>query len=295
MPLASMTGFARADAGEGAFRFVWEARSVNAKGLDIRLRVPPGFDALEPVLRGDVGARFTRGSVSATLTVQRAEAPASIRVNEGVLEQILSLAEGLKARYRVDPPRLDGLLALRGVLEVSDAAVATEASGKAEMAAARDSFVRVLDDLAASRAGEGTALGAILEGHLAAIDALRRQADASPARRPEAIRARLDEQVAILLEGRALDPDRLHQEAVLLAVRADIREELDRLAAHVAQARDLLAAGGAVGRRLDFLAQELARESNTLCAKSNDLSLTAIGLDLKVTVEQFREQVQNLQ
>lgn len=297
MPLASMTGFARADGGEGAFRFLWEARSVNAKGLDVRLRLPAGFDSLEPALRADVAARFTRGSVSATLSVQRTEMPASVRINEPVLEQLLGLTQVLEQRYRVEPARLDGILALRGVLEVVDAAELTEESRQAEMAAARAGFQRALEGLAEARAQEGVSLGRILGERLTAIDVLRERAEQCPARRPEAVRARLDEQIAALLgdTARTLDPDRLHQEAILLALRADIREELDRLAAHIAQGRELLAGGGAIGRRLDFLAQELGRESNTLCSKSNDLSLTAIGLDLKAAVEQFREQVQNLE
>jgi uncharacterized protein (TIGR00255 family) len=294
MPLASMTGFARTDGGAGAFRFVWELRSVNAKGLDVRLRMPSGFDALEPALRAAVAERLARGSVSGTLSVQRVETQAGIRVNEALLDQYLRLA----ARYpQLEPPRLDGLLALRGVIETSDAAEPDETTRQAEQAAVRKAFAAALDALAKARLHEGQALGTILEERLAAIDALRERAEANPTRQPEAVRARLDEQIAALLgEGRpALDPDRLHQEAVLLALRADIREELDRLAAHVAQARLLLAQGGPVGRRLDFLAQELGRESNTLCSKSNDLSLTSIGLDLKAVVEQFREQVQNLE
>lgn len=296
MPLASMTGFARAEGGEGALRFAWEIRSVNAKGLDVRLRVPSAFDALDQPLRADAAARLSRGSLSGTLGVQRSDAPAALRLNEAMLQQVLALAGTLEGRYRVEPPRLDGLLALRGMLDVAEAAEPDEDVREAERAAVRQGFARALDALVTARLHEGAALGRILDERLAVIDGLRERAEACPARRPEAVRARLDEQLAALLDGRTgLDPARLHQEAILLALKSDIREELDRLAAHVAQARDLLAGGGAVGRRLDFLAQELGRESNTLCSKSNDLALTAIGLDLKAAVEQFREQVQNLE
>lgn len=296
MPLASMTGFARTEGGEGVLRFAWEVRSVNAKGLDVRLRVPSAFDALEQQLRGDAAARLSRGSLSGTLSVARADAPAALRLNEAMLQQVLALAGTLEERYRIEPPRLDGLLALKGMIEAADAETPNESVRQAEAAAVRQGFARALDALTAARLHEGAALGRILEERLAAIDDLRARAERCPARRPEAVRARLDEQVSALLEGRAaLDPARLHQEAILLALKADIREELDRLAAHVAQARDLLTGGGAVGRRLDFLAQELGRESNTLCSKSNDLALTAVGLDLKAAVEQFREQVQNLE
>jgi uncharacterized protein (TIGR00255 family) len=296
MSLASMTGFARADGGEGLFRFAWEARSVNSKGLDIRLRLPPGFDALEPALRADVAARFSRGSVSATLTTQRGEQPTALQVNEPLLGQLLALSASLGQQYTLEPPRLDGLLAIRGVLEFTAGGEPDDRQREHERALVRTGFVAALDGLWQARATEGSALGSILEERLAEIDALRAAAEQNPARRPEAVRARLQAQLAGLFDAdQRLEPDRLHQEAVLLALRADIREELDRLAAHVAQARELLARGGAIGRRLDFLAQELGRESNTLCSKSNDLSLTAIGLDLKAAVEQFREQVQNLE
>ncbi len=295
MPLASMTGFARADGVAGRARLTVELRSVNAKGLDMRLRLPPTFDGVEPAMRAELGKRFSRGSVSATVTVQRESAAAVVRVNEEALVAVLVAAERISGRFAVERPRLDGLLAVRGVLEVAEPEEGPEERLAVE-AALVETFARAADALALSRLAEGESLGRILEERLAAIAALAEAAEQNPARRPEAIRQRLGEQVQALFAAEPrLDPDRLHQEAALLAMRADIREEIDRLKAHVSQARDLLAAGGPVGRRLDFLAQELGRETNTLCAKSNDLALTAIGLDMKAAVEQFREQVQNLE
>ena len=295
MPLSSMTGFARADgAGEG-HRWTWELRSVNGKGLDIRLRLPPGFENVEAPARERLGKALTRGNVQAGLTSQIQPGAARIRINDDVLAEVIAAMERIGKRMTVQPPTLDGLLSVRGVVEAVEAETDDEA--RAALAA------RVLADLdnalaalVADRVREGRAMAAVLTGHLAEIERLAAAAEASPARTPEAIRARLAEQVATLLGAtEKLDPDRLHQEAVLLATRADIREELDRLAAHVAAARALIAEDGPVGRRLDFLAQELNREVNTLCAKANDRSLTAIGLDLKAVVDQFREQIQNVE
>lgn len=295
MPLASMTGFARADGAAGRARLTVELRSVNAKGLDIRLRLPPTFDGLEPAMRAELGKRFSRGSLSATLTLQRDSAAAEVRINEEVLTAVLVAADRIAGRFAVERPRLDGLLAVRGVLEVAEPEEG-EAERRAIEAAMVETFSRAADALAVSRLAEGQSLEKILLERLAAIGALAEAAEHNPARRPEAIRQKLAEQLDALFSAESrLDPDRLHQEAALLAIRADIREEIDRLKAHVGQARDLLGAGGPVGRRLDFLAQELGRETNTLCSKSNDLSLTAIGLDMKAAVEQFREQVQNLE
>ncbi|GLK76897.1 hypothetical protein GCM10008171_21510 [Methylopila jiangsuensis] len=296
MAIASMTGFARVAGGVGDVRWTWEIRSVNAKGLDLRLRTPPGFDALEPQARALAAARLHRGTLHASLALERAARPTEVRVNEAALAAVLAAAAAIRARApEIAPPSVDGLLAQRGVVEVVETQETPEQRAALDAAALAD-FGRALDALSAMRAAEGAALAAVLGERLATIAALAAQADACPARRPEAIRARLAEQVAALLGASPqLDPDRLHQEAALLAARADVREELDRLAAHVEAARALIAEGGPVGRRLDFLAQEFGRESNTLSAKSNDRSLTAIGLELKAVVEQFREQVQNVE
>jgi uncharacterized protein (TIGR00255 family) len=289
-----MTGFARADGAGSGYRWTWEIRSVNGKGLDVRLRLPPGFEHLEAAAREKVGGALTRGNVQTTLTVQTETGAGQVRVNEAVLAEVVAAMRAVSRYVEAQPPTLDGLLSIRGVLETVDG-VSEEARGALTASIIGD-LEAALRDLAADRVREGRAIAAILAGRLAEIERLAAAAEASPARTPEAIRARLAEQVAMLTGASpALDPDRLHQEAVLLATRADIREELDRIAAHVAAARALLAEDAAVGRRLDFLAQEFNREVNTLCSKSNDVALTAIGLDLKAVVDQFREQIQNLE
>ncbi len=290
-----MTGFARADGSGGAYRWTWELRSVNGKGLDVRLRLPPGFEPLEAPARERLGAGLIRGNVQASLAMQSQAGVGRIRVNEDVLAEVIAAMERVGRRIAAQPPTLDGILALRGVVETVDEADDPEvrAALGADILADLDT---ALAALTADRWREGRAIGAVLTARLDEVARLVAAAEASPARTPEAIRARLAEQVsALVATGAALDPDRLHQEAVLIATRADIREELDRLVAHNAAARALLAEDGPVGRRLDFLAQEFNREVNTLCAKSNDRGLTAIGLDLKALVDQFREQVQNLE
>lgn len=294
MGLHSMTGFARVDGSAAGQRWTWELRTVNGKGLDLRLRVPPGLDRLEIPARERFTKRLTRGSTQATLTVVR-EAGATLKVNEDVLQAVLGIMERIAGRVPTAPPSLDGILNIRGVLEQADAEESAE-SRKALDESVLAGLDQALVGLVDARAREGEAVARILLGHVAEIERLARLAEDCPARRPEAIRARLAEQVRELLDAvPALDPQRLHQEAVLIATRADIREELDRLYAHVAQARALVAEGGPVGRRLDFLAQEFNRETNTLCSKSNDRELTAIGLDLKAVVDQLREQIQNVE
>jgi uncharacterized protein (TIGR00255 family) len=295
MALSSMTGFARSHGVAGSYAWAWELKSVNAKGFDLKLRLPLGWDAVEAAARALAADKLSRGSVFATLTVERQGAAPVVRINEPVLNALLATAKTLSGRIDAAPPSLDGILALKGVIEVSEAEE-TEGERRAAEAAITAGFGQALDELGQMRRTEGDALGRVLNLRLGEIAALAARAEAAPGRKPEAIRARLAEQVAALLESsQRFDADRLHQEAVLLATKADVREELDRLAAHVAQARSLLTNGGPVGRRLDFLAQELNRESNTLCAKANDVELTNIGLELKAVVEQFREQVQNLE
>ena len=295
MALSSMTGFSRGHGVAGAYAWAWEIKSVNAKGLDVKLRLPPGWDAIEGAVRGRAAERLSRGSVFANLTVSREGAPPIVQVNEPVLAAVLGAIKGLSGKVDAAPPTLDGILSLKGVIEVSEAEE-NEDERRAAEAAIVAGFVEAVQRLSDMRRTEGDALGRVLTARLAEIAALAARAEAVPGRKAEAIKARLAEQVAALLEtSQRLDPDRLHQEAILLATKADIREELDRLAAHVAQAKALIGAGGPVGRKLDFLSQELNRESNTLCAKANDVELTNIGLELKAVVEQFREQVQNLE
>jgi uncharacterized protein (TIGR00255 family) len=295
MSLASMTGFARAHGEAGPYTWAWEIKSVNGKGLDLRLRLPPGWDAIEPAVRAAAAKSLVRGAVSANLETKREGASATVRVNEPVLAAMLEKMRAIAREVNAQPPTLDGILAMKGVVEVVEADVDEEERKRAE-AAIIAGFGEALAALVDARRAEGEALRQILSARIGEIAALVAAAEAAPARRPEAIRARLAEQVATLLEtGASFDSERLHQEAVLLAAKADVREEIDRLQTHVAAANALLANGGAVGRRLDFLAQEFNRESNTLCAKANDASLSAIGLELKAVVDQFREQVQNLE
>ena len=295
MSLRSMTGFARADGSANGTRWTWEIRSVNGKGLDIRLRLPAGFERLDPAARERCAGQLTRGNIQSTLTIVSDTSAARIRINEDVLGEVLAAMQKIGGRIDVQPPTLDGILSIRGVVEAADNEL-DEAARTALDEEILKSFDRTLTDLVAMRAREGQAIGNVLGARLSEIARLVRAAEASPARRPEAIRARLAEQVAALLDAApALDPDRLHQEAVLLATKADIREEIDRLDAHVVAATEMLAEGGPVGRRLDFLAQEFGRETNTLCAKANDRTLTAIGLELKAVVDQLREQIQNLE
>ena len=295
MALSSMTGFARGHGVAGSYAWAWELKSVNSKGLDLKLRLPPGWEAIEPGVRARASEILSRGSVFANLTVSREGAAPVARINEPALNAVLAALKGLEGKVQGAPPSLDGILSLKGVMEVSEAEESEDERSAAE-AAVVAGFGQALKSLAEMRRTEGQALGKILSGRLSEIGALAARAEASPGRKPEAIKARLAEQVAELLEAsQRFDADRLHQEAIMLATKIDIREELDRLAAHVAQAKKLLADGGPIGRKLDFLSQELNRESNTLCSKANDLELTNIGLELKAVVEQFREQVQNLE
>jgi uncharacterized protein (TIGR00255 family) len=295
MALSSMTGFARADGVSGAYAWAWELKSVNAKGLELRLRLPPGWDSLEATARSRASEALARGTVYANLSVNREGVPPTVRVNESVLAAVLATIGDISHRIDAAPPSLDGILALKGVIEVSEADEREEDRRAAE-AAIMGGFAQALGGLTEMRRREGDALRRVLASRLDALAALARRAEQAPGRHPEAIKARLKEQIAALLDATdRFDPDRLHQEAILIASKVDVREELDRLAAHLAQARGLIEAGGPVGRRLDFLAQELNRETNTLCAKSNDVELTNIGLELKSVVEQFREQVQNLE
>ncbi|MBV9585012.1 MAG: YicC family protein [Alphaproteobacteria bacterium] len=292
-----MTGFARAEGEADGISWVWELRSVNGRTLELRLRLPPGFEPLEQQLRAALGQRCRRGNVSATLSVTRLVPPA-IRVNRPMLDQLVALVRHVSGDIAKDtdiaPPRLDGLLAVRGIIETVEDD--PEPVIEARRAAVLAGWSQALDRLAAARAEEGARLDSLLAGQRARLAALVDEAAASAAAQPAAIRTRLE---ALLAELSALAPpireERVAQELAMLVTRADVREELDRLHAHIAQAGELLARGDAIGRELDFLCQELNREANTLCSKSADIELTRIGLSLKAAIEQFREQVQNLE
>jgi uncharacterized protein (TIGR00255 family) len=295
MALSSMTGFARSRGASGPYAFEWELKSVNAKGFDLRMRLPPGWDDLEAFAKKRAGEVLSRGTVYANLSVKRANALSTIRINEEVLASIVKVAGVLAGKIDAVAPSIDGLLGIKGVIEVVEPE-SNEAEDTAAKAAAAAAFEQALADLVAMRQREGVTLGQILIQRMDEIERLASKAEAAPGRKPDAIKARLAEQIAALLEAsERFDSDRLNQEAIMIAAKADIREELDRIASHISQAREMISKGGAVGRRLDFLAQEFNREVNTCCSKSNDLELTNTGLEMKNVVEQFREQVQNLE
>ncbi len=294
MTLASMTGFARASGQDASLAWTWEAKSVNGRGLEVRCRLAPGFDALETVARGLAAERLARGTVALTLQVTRHAGQGRLAINRAMLDQVLAVLDDVGARDNVVEARLDGLLRLPGVVEtVTDEA---EDAREARERAIGATLAQALDGLAAARIAEGRRLGVTLGVLLDEIEAHARSAAAEAAAQPETRRARLRSQVAELLEARAgVAEDRLAQELALLAVKGDVREELDRLRAHVAETRALLGTGVAVGRKLGFLAQELHREANTLTSKSTDMALTRHGLALKVAIDQFREQALNIE
>jgi uncharacterized protein (TIGR00255 family) len=285
MSIASMTGFARETGVTGSYQWAWELKTVNGRGLEVRVRTPSGLDAIGEEARGQILKALTRGQGQLNLSLSKASAAPKLRVNQDVLQSLLSAIGDLTLPNNVKPASLDGLLSVRGVVELDDDA-ADPSQDEGLAAALRAGIGTLIESLKAARLKEGQALAAVLGQQLDLISRLVDEAEAAPARKPDAIRTRLEAQIAELLDGKAnLDPARLHQEAVLIAARADIREELDRLRAHVDAARSLLQAGGSVGRR----------EANTLCAKANDVSLSRIGLELKAVIEQFREQVQNVE
>ena len=295
MAVMSMTGFARAAGSSAPWRWAFELKTVNAKGLDLRLRMPAPFDRVETEARARLAKALARGTCFGTLAVQREGAAIEARIDAVALESIAAAARDAAQKAGLAPPTMDGLLALRGVVETAEAGD-DEASIAAACVGALQSVDEAIAALSVVRRGEGKALAALLSDRLKSIAALVEAADTNPARRPEAVRDRLAESVAALMgSSRGLDENRLYQEAILLAAKADIREELDRLKTHVGAARALIEEGGPIGRRLDFLAQELAREASTLCAKANNVSLTAQGLELRAQIEQFREQVQNVE
>jgi uncharacterized protein (TIGR00255 family) len=295
MVLQSMTGFARREGTSGRSRWAWELRSVNGKGLDVRLRLPSGLERLETDVRKLITDRFSRGNLQVGLSVSVDESRVEAVVNQGALATVLALRDQLAGIIDPAPLRLDTLLGIRGIVEFKEAEESEDAL------AARDADIMAgleaaLADLSEMRNQEGRALGQILLGQVATIETLTAVVERDPSRSPQEIATKLATQVSMLLDGAAsLDRDRLHAEAALIATRADLREEIDRLKAHVAAARDLIAKGGPVGRKLDFLAQEFNRESNTICSKSNSAAVTAAGIELKVVIDQFREQVQNLE
>ena len=293
--LKSMTGFARGDGMLGDTSWNWEARSVNGRTLDLRFRLPTGFEALEIRARGLAQEKLARGNCTINLWVRRETGRAEIRLNETALRQAEAVAERARDLTGLKHARLDTLLGMRGVVETAEAEESEETLAALHLAMIA-SLAGTLDELVRARSSEGERLQAVIEKQLKTIARLIEIAAAAAAQQPAAIAARLAEMVARLSEASAtLDPERLHQEALLLAARADIQEELDRLRAHVAAANELIASGQPVGRKFDFLAQEFNREANTICSKAADIETTRTGLELKTVIDQLREQVQNIE
>ena len=290
-----MTGFARTSGHRPPWGWAWEIKAVNAKGLDVRLRLPPGFDRIEAEARAKLTGGLARGTVYATLTAQREATTPQVRINTEILGALVEAVANMPSNPNMRLASLDGLLGVRGVVEVTDATDDETILAEAA-AAALKGLEGALKDLVLARRAEGAALQAVLSERVERIAALTQAAEDCPGRKVEAVKARLAQAIALLTDASpALDPARLHQEALLMAAKADVREELDRLKTHVAAARELLASDAPAGRKLDFLAQEFAREANTLCSKSNDAALTSLGMELRVEIEQFREQVQNIE
>jgi uncharacterized protein (TIGR00255 family) len=295
MALKSMTGFARSDGSMGPVSWHWELRSVNGRGLDIRLRLPGGYEALEQRVRDACKGYLARGNCTANLSVAHESGETRVALNEDVFRQVAAAAKRASAMIDAEPPSIDSLLTIRGVMEFAEDEPDEEAFEK-RLDAMLVSLEAALRDIAAVRAAEGERLARVIAGQIDEIETLTGRIEAAPARTPEAIAARLREQIGRLLEDSSrFDEQRLHQEAVLIAAKADVQEEIERLKVHIAAARDLLAGEEPAGRRLEFLAQEFNRESNTICSKSNDTEISQAGLALKAVIDQLREQVQNIE
>jgi uncharacterized protein (TIGR00255 family) len=296
MTFASMTGFAESAGSHDGLRWRWEAKSVNGRSLDLRLRTPPGYDGLEPPARRLAGERFLRGAFQISLSVETQEASRGLTVDAAALASAIRIAREVAAETGLAPARVDGLLALKGVIVADEGNTAPDPVARGHRdAAILESLAAAFDKLAKERSGEGAKLAALMTAQMGEIERLVGEASRLAAAQPEMLRARLQAQVKELLDGSPVSEERLAQEVALLAVKADVREELDRLTAHVQDARALIASGKGVGRKLDFLAQEFNREANTLCSKSSDIALTRTGLALKAVIDQFREQSQNVE
>lgn len=294
MAVRSMTGYASSDGISCNVAWMWELRAVNGKGLDVRMRIPSGFEGLEQKMRGKCADVLTRGNLQISLTAKEQSAATELVVNKSALESVIKIAKDLEDQG-FDKPSTDGLLSIRGVLEERHIERSDEEQSEL-LSAIEGGFSKALDALIKARETEGQALADVLRGQVLKIAKGVDQVIADPSRSQEAIKQRLQQQVQNLVDSNSnFDEERLYVEAAILATKADLQEEIDRLLAHIESANTLLDDGGPIGRRLDFLAQEFNRECNTICSKSNAASVTAIGLELKVLVDQFREQIQNVE
>jgi len=296
MTFASMTGFAESTGSHDGLRWRWEAKSVNGRSLDMRLRTPPGYDGLEAPARRLAGERFLRGAFQISLSVEQPETARGLSVDAAALASAVRIAREVAAETGLAPARVDGLLALKGVIVADEVAAPLDPIARAHRdAAILESLAGAFDRLVKERCSEGAKLAALMTVQMDEIEKLVGESGRLAAAQPAALKARLDAQLKELLDGGSVSEDRLAQEVALLAVKADVREELDRLTAHVQDARALIKDGKGVGRKLDFLSQEFNREANTLCSKSSDIALTRTGLALKAVIDQFREQSQNVE
>lgn len=295
MPIVSMTGFAESHGGHEGMRWRWEVKSVNGRGLELRLRMPPGFDSIEPAARVLASERFRRGSIQATLTLEPQDGARALRIDPAALAAAVKIAKEVEAETGLNAARVDGLLALKGVI-VQDDVLPIDASARATRdAAILESLALAFDALAKARGTEGAKLHAVLAAEIEDISQLTEEATKLAACQPRTLRDKLAAQIKEVMGAGSFPEERLAQEIALLAVRVDVREEIDRLHAHAQEARSLIGSGDAIGRKLDFLAQEFNREANTLCSKSSDIQLTRLGLRLKATIDQLREQAQNVE
>ncbi|HEY1838365.1 MAG TPA: YicC/YloC family endoribonuclease [Rhizomicrobium sp.] len=295
MSLVSMTGFAETHGAKEALRWRWEVKSVNGRGLELRLRTPPGFDGLEPAARMLATERFRRGNLQATLNIEPQDGARGLRVDPVALAAAVRIAKQIESESGLAPARVDGILSLKGVIVQEEAQTLDAEQRAARDAAILESLALAFDSLRRARRNEGGKLGHVLNGLIGEIEKLTKEANRLAAAQPAAFREKMDAQLKELLGNASLPQERLAQEVAILATRADVREELDRLNAHTHEASALLASGEAVGRKLDFLAQEFNREANTLCSKSADIALTRVGLAIKHAVDQFREQAMNVE
>ncbi len=297
--IASMTGYARAQGSDDRRHWVWEARSVNGRNLEVRCRVPQGLDRLENPARGATAGQFKRGNVSLSLIVTSARQTKPLRINRDLLGELATLVDEVRKTTGASAPSADGLLRVRGVIEEEEEGEESEEAIARLDKALLATLTESLRSLAAARAAEGKALSGVIGGHVDEIEALCRRAAERALAQVGTIRARFETQLGELLErAPQLSEERFAQEVAVLVGKADVREELDRLTAHIAQARGLLQEArpdNPVGRKFDFLCQEFNREANTLCSKSADIELTRIGIDLKGAIERMREQVQNVE
>ena len=294
-----MTGYARAQGSDDRRHWVWEARSVNGRNLEVRCRVPQGFDRLENTARGATAAQFKRGNVSLSLVITSERQAKPLRINRPLLAELATLVEEVRKTTGASAPSADGLLRVRGVIEEEEEGEESEEAVARLDKALLATLTESLKALAGARAAEGKALSGVIGGHIDEIESLCKRSAERAQAQIGVVRARFETQLSEILErAPQLSEERFAQEVAVLAGKADVREELDRLTAHIAQARGLLKDArpdNPVGRKFDFLCQEFNREANTLCSKSADIELTRIGIDLKGAIERMREQVQNVE